>query len=428
MNAILDTAGSFLLTAISFLAAMSVVIVIHELGHYLTARACGVRSDKFSFGFGPSLLSRRDRRGTVWSVSAIPLGGYVRFPSSGDAEGRPLNEASIPVRLLVVIAGPFANFVLSALVFAMVYMNQGAPSPDMTIGEVHAMPPGWANELEPGDKVVAINGSPVTTWEALMESGKEIPSVPEPSWTVLRDGDQVTVSGPHPNSSRISSLVPGFPADKAGIREGDVMVSVGDVPIRTVIESREALEKSGTDRTDITLWSAETGFRKVEVTPATRAMMTEDGLSDSVVIGVNVGMGPISPEISDLGISESVVRGVEKMTSVITGSFRGLSAIIFGSIGTCNLGGAITIAENSAYAVSEGGVTLLIWIATLSAAIGFFNLLPIPGLDGGHVVTFLYEALFRRTPSPQVIGNLAFVGTALIIGFMVLGIASDLIC
>lgn len=428
MTDLTSIAGSFLLTAISFLAAMSVVIVIHELGHYLAARSCGVRSDKFSLGFGPSLFSRTDRRGTTWSLSAIPLGGYVRFPADGEAAGKPLNESSVLVRMFIILAGPFSNFLLSAIVFAMVALNNGAPSPEMRIGVVHPTPPGWENGLLSGDRIMAINGDPVTSWDDLFEKAQDIQADPFPVWTVTREGEEIDVTAPHPHATRVTTVAPGMPAAEAGIIPGEFLTGVGGVPVRSVQESRDALASAGEKAVPATVWSAEKGERLVTLTPVVRAMRTEDGLTDSAVIGIGSGFGAIEPEIAPLSITEAAASGVRMMTSVITGSMEGLAGIIFGSIGTCNLGGALTIAENSAYAASAGGLTFLLWIATLSAAIGFFNLLPIPGLDGGHVAMFSYESLFRKPPSARIVSNLAFVGTSIILGFMIMGITSDLVC
>ena len=177
MSELIPQFGGTLWTLAAFVVALAVIVTVHEYGHYIVGRWSGIRAEVFSVGFGPRLTSRRDRRGTLWQVAAIPLGGYVRFMGDANAAsagvGRPvdpalrrqtLTGAPLWARFATLLAGPVFNFVLSILIFGGFAVVQGLPTQDVRIGSIAPSPPGIVNQLQPGDRILAIGDQPVETW------------------------------------------------------------------------------------------------------------------------------------------------------------------------------------------------------------------------------------------------------------------------
>ncbi|WP_346429678.1 site-2 protease family protein [Paracoccus sp. DMF-8] len=178
--ALIGEIGGLLWTILAFVIALSIIVAVHEYGHYIVARWSGIRAEVFSLGFGPRLISRRDRRGTLWQVAAVPLGGYVRFLGDANAASagtgtevdpalrrQSLTGAPLWARFATVAAGPFFNFALSILIFGGMLLWQGVPVERVEIGRVTALPPAMQNGLRAGDEVIAVGGQPVATWRDL---------------------------------------------------------------------------------------------------------------------------------------------------------------------------------------------------------------------------------------------------------------------
>ncbi len=440
MSTAIEMLGGFLWTAAAFVLALSIIVTVHEYGHYIIGRLCGIRAEVFSLGFGPRLCARRDRRGTLWQVAAIPLGGYVRFLGDADAASagsvavaperarQSLNGAPLWARFATVAAGPVFNFILSILVFAGMAIWQGLPVDQVQVGKLHPVPPSVTMQLQPGDRILAVDGRPVASWRDLGLLAESLPARASHDWTVLREGAEITVPGPDPVPPLVGGVAPRSPAVAAGMQPGDVILAVDGQPVRRFDELRGHVAAAAGKPVVLRVWREGEGEADYTLIPREQDLPTEAGYERRWMIGVQGGGSYFDPAIRSAGPLESLALGAARTWDIIASSVSGLWAMVTGQIGSCNLGGAISIAETTGQAASAGGGNFIWWIAVLSAAIGFLNLLPVPVLDGGHLMFYLYEAVARRRPSARVIDILSALGMAAVLSLMVFGLSNDLFC
>lgn len=438
IDTVLQTGG----TLLAFVTALAVIVTVHEYGHYIVGRWSGIRAEVFSVGFGPRLFSRRDRRGTVWQVAALPLGGYVRFlgddnvASAGPGRAvdpalrrQTLQGAPLWARFATLLAGPVFNFVLSIAVFAGFAIVQGLPVEEVRVGRVTEAPPGIASDLQPGDRILSVGGQPVASWADIGAATATLEPAPRVEWEVEREGRRLTVAGPDPMPALIGGVAPRSAAADAGLRAGDVVLAIADRPVTRFTQIREAVDAAEGAPLALRLWRPGAGEIDVTLTPKLSDLPAEGGgFERRWLIGVTGGGGFFAPETRSAGPLEALSLGVGQTWGIITSSLTGMWAMISGQIGTCNLGGAISIAESTGQAASAGGANFLWWIAVLSAAIGFLNLLPIPVLDGGHLMFYAYEAVRGRPPSERALNLLTAIGMAAVLSLMIFGLTNDLFC
>ncbi|WBU54770.1 RIP metalloprotease RseP [Paracoccus sp. SCSIO 75233] len=432
--------GGGIWTLIAFLIALSVIVTVHEYGHYIVGRWSGIRAEVFSLGFGPKLVSRKDRRGTLWQVAALPLGGYMKFLGDANAASAGAGQAVDPslrrqtldgaplwARVATVSAGPVFNFILSTLIFAGFLLLRGVPVETPTVGDIAAVPPGVEIGLQPGDEILAVGGQPVTDWTDFFAASAELPSQATHDWRVRRDGDEITVAGPDPLPARIGGVAPGGAAASAGILPGDVVLEIDGTPVSRFDDLRKSVEAAEGGSLSLTLWrDGET--REVTLSPKEQDIpLAEGGFEKRWLIGVTSG-GYFDPASEAVGPISALWGGMVQVWEIITSSLSGLWALITGQIGSCNLSGAITIAETTGQAADAGLGNFIWWIAVLSVAIGFLNLLPIPVLDGGHLAFYAWEALTGRPPSERAMSVLTSIGLTLVLGLMIFGLSNDLRC
>jgi regulator of sigma E protease len=442
MTDLIPQFGGTLWTLAAFVTALAVIVTVHEYGHYIIGRLSGIRAEVFSIGFGPRLISRRDKRGTLWQVAAVPLGGYVRFLGDANAASagpgvqvdpalarQTLSGAPLWARFSTLLAGPVFNFILSILIFAGFALVQGLPTDHVEVGEIAAAPEGIVNELQPGDRILAIGGHRIETWGDIGAAVENLPPADAQDWTVLRGGAEMDVAGPDPMPARISGVAPRSAAAEAGLRAGDVVVAIGDQPVTRFTQLREAVDAAEGKSVTLKIWREGQAIADYSLTPKMQDLpLADGGFEKRWLIGVTGGESFFSPATRAAGPLESLGLGVMQTWGIIGSSLTGLWAMISGQIGSCNLGGAISIAESTGQAASAGGASFLWWIAVLSAAIGFLNLLPIPVLDGGHLMFYLYEAVTGRPPSDRVLNLLTMMGMAAVLSLMIFGLTNDLFC
>lgn len=434
--------GNLLWTLLAFVTALAVIVTVHEYGHYIVGRWSGIRAEVFSVGFGPRIFARRDRRGTVWQVAALPLGGYVRFLGDDNAASagpgrrvdpalrrQTLQGAPLWARFATLLAGPVFNFILSILIFGGFAIVQGLPMDEVRVGTISQSPPSIVNQLEPGDRILAVGGQPVAAWSDIGAAIDTLPVADQQAWQVDRDGRRLTVTGPDPMPARISGVAPRSAAAAAGMRAGDVVLTIDGQPVTRFSQMRDAVEAAGGDPLALRLWRADVGELDVTLRPKLSDLPVDGGgFEQRWLIGVTGGESFFTPQTRSAGPIEALGLGAGQTWRIITSSLTGMWAMISGQIGTCNLGGAISIAESTGQAASAGGANFLWWIAVLSAAIGFLNLLPIPVLDGGHLMFYTYEAVRGRPPSDKVLNLLTAFGMAAVLSLMVFGLTNDLFC
>jgi regulator of sigma E protease len=432
--------GGFLSTVLPFIVVLGIVIAVHEFGHYIVARWCGIRSEVFSIGFGPVLWSRRDRRGTLWQVAALPLGGYVKFLGDSDGSSRAdpdrlsrmspaersasFHGASVGRRMLTVLAGPFANFILTVVVFTGVVLWQGVPTERPVVGEIGVLP-GVEQPLLPGDVLLAVDGTPVEDFAGFYRAVVALPAPGPMSVTVERAGDKLDLVVPYAFPPMVSGVEPLSPASRAGLQRGDVILTADGEALGSFEDLRRIVLASG-DRT-IPLEVSRDGAEIVlDITPRERdAEDGEGGFERRVMIGV--GGAPLyQPATETPAPWTAVGLGTARMFGVITGSLNGMKHILLGSLGADNLQGPLGIAQISGETASQGFVSFVMLIGVISTAIGLLNLFPIPVLDGGHFMAFLIEAIRGRPPSQAVMQIAMSIGLGLILLLMVFATYNDI--
>ncbi len=432
--------GEFVTTLIAFTIVISIVVSVHEYGHYIVARWVGIHAEVFSLGFGKVLASRTDKRGTVWQIAAIPLGGYVKFLGDKDASSatdeqamEQMNEydrrrsfpaAAVWRRALAVAAGPFANFALSITVFAGLAMWQGVSAPLPTVGQIAPLP--YEVPLQPGDRIVGVNGQAVESYGDLF---RIINALPEPGDLVMqveRDGDTLNLTVPWLLPPLISAVDPLTPANEAGLQAGDLILSVDGQTIIAFEELRGIIEQKEEQPLPIQV------LRDGKVLDLTLIPRMQDypnnqnGFDRRVMIGVH---GEYYFDFATITPNPLVALeiGASNTWYVITSSLNGLKHMIFGNVSPRNLSGPIGIARVSGAVVRQNAIDYIGLIAMISTAIGFLNLFPIPVLDGGHLATFVYEALRGRPPNPKFMQVFMTIGLVLVLSLMVFATYNDIL-
>ncbi|MFB9223348.1 RIP metalloprotease RseP [Paracoccus cavernae] len=437
--AFLGEFGGVIWNVLAFVVALSIIVTVHEYGHYIIGRLSGIKAEVFSVGFGPKLISRRDKHGTLWQVAALPLGGYVRFLGDANAASagseavdpalvrQTLGGAPLWARFATVAAGPIFNFILSIAVFAGMAFWQGTPVEDVQIGRIHALPESQTNELKSGDVVLGIGDAPVATWADLGKAAEAVPAASVQQWHVRRDGAELTVAGPDPFPAVVGGIAPRSAAAAAGLEAGDVILSIDGTPVTRFVELRDKVGAAEGRPVLLQVWRPGAGVAEYTLAAREQDLPTATGFERRWLIGVTGGSF-FDPATRPTGPGEALGTGVTRTWDIIGSSITGLWATVTGQISSCNIGGAISIAETTGQAASAGGANFIWWIAVLSTAIGFLNLLPVPVLDGGHLVFFTYEAIARRPASERVMSILNVIGLALVLSLMVFGLSNDLFC
>lgn len=435
--------GGLIWTIAAFVVALSVIVAVHEYGHYIVGRWCGISSEVFSIGFGPVLWSRVDRRGTRWQVAALPFGGYVKFLGDASAASDRADEevmasldpetrrhtmhgAPLWARAATVAAGPVFNFALSILVFSAIVLIQGKTSEPLTVDEIQALPAD-VQELQRGDVIVALEGEATPELSEFSSFVIDLTAKPLMTYTVLRDGREVDVRAPYPYPPIVSGLSPRSAAMDAKLKDGDVIVAVDGDPIWTFEQLRDRVLASEGNVLQLDVWRR---GEMLDIALAPRRVdlpKPEGGFETRWLIGITGGLFFV-PKTEMPGIFEALGYGASQTRFIVESSLSGLYHMAVGAISTCNLQGPIGIAETSGAAASQGWENFVWFIAVLSTAVGLLNLFPIPVLDGGHLVFHAWEALTGRPPSDRALRVMMGAGLAALLALMAFALTNDLFC
>lgn len=434
--------GNLLFTLGAFVVALSIIVAVHEYGHYIVGRWSGIHAEVFSLGFGPVLLSRVDKRGTRWQIAALPFGGYVKFLGDANAASAGADEevmselkpedirhtmhgAPLWARAATIFAGPAFNFIFSILVFIGVMLYQGRPVEAPQVGDLYAMP--GVVELETGDVITAINGQAVGDLSDFYNVANDTDPAATVTYTVERDGSVLNVQGPHPLPARAASVVLSSAARDADMETGDVVLSVNGQPITAFSELPPTVTEAGGAPVDLRIWRDGEEL-DLSLTPRRTDMPLPDGgFETRWLIGLQSGTFFTHPTES-VPLSEAFPIAVGQLGDIISRSFSGLYHMVTGAISTCNLSGPVGIATTSGEMASDGVSSFIWFIAVLSTAVGLLNLFPIPILDGGHLVFHAYEAVVGRPPSDRIMNGLMTMGLVIIGTMMLFALANDLLC
>lgn len=434
--------GNLAFTLIAFVAALSVIVAVHEYGHYIVGRWSGIHAEVFSLGFGPVLFSRVDRRGTRWQVAALPFGGYVRFLGDSDAASgkdaavmanmaagdrrRSMHGAPLWARAATVAAGPLFNFALSILVFAGFFWVNGIATDLPVVGEVKPVPQA-AQGLQPGDRILAVDGQATPDLAAFLAATRDLPPAATTLYAVNRGGETLEVTGPYPYPPYVDAVQPMSAAAEAGMQAGDLVLAIDGSPIAAFDDMRRIIGAS--EGQAVTLTVLRDGAQ-TELTMAPKRAdlpLAEGGFETRWLIGLTGGL-VFTPETRTPGPVEGLQLGMAQVGSVISTSLSGLWHMVTGAISSCNLQGPIGIAETSGAAASQGVVSFIWFVAMLSTAVGLMNLFPIPVLDGGHLVFHAWEAVTGSPPSDRALRLLMGLGLSLLLTLMGFALTNDLFC
>ena len=340
-----------------FLLVLSVLVFVHELGHFSVARYFGVTVYQFSIGFGPKLITKY-WRGTNWSISLIPLGGYVQMkgqedldPAKTSTDSDSYGVLSPTKRIAILLAGPFANFILAFVLYFFVGMMEH-------------------NEL----------------------------------------------------SNEIGAIKTGTPAYVGGLRDGDKIVSINDTPIRVWDNLQKNIAHTDEERHYITV--DRNGSEKTFLVMP-KILETQNIFGETIEKKM-IGIAPAAVTAISYGFFESIAYGWDKTIEASKLIFQGLQKLLQGIVPSSEVGGVISIGKVISDASESGIVSLFVIGALISVNLGVLNLLPIPALDGGHIMFNLYELITKRKPSEKVLINLTIGGWVILFGLMGLGLYNDI--
>lgn len=441
MEAIVAALGGTAWTLVFFVIALSVIVFVHEYGHYIVGRWSGIHSEVFSVGFGPVLFSRTDKRGTRWQFAAIPFGGYVKFMGDadassvrqGDVSGMSVEErrhtmagAPLWARSATVAAGPVFNFILTFFLLVGLALFVGAPREEPTVGTMRAFP-FEGPTLQQNDVILSVEGQATPDWQTFRTVTEALKGNVALVYEVRRGDEVLTVNGPHPLAAVVGEVQIRSAAMDAGIVEGDIILKAGGQDVRYFDQLPEIVAASKGQPVPLTVWRNGESF---EVSLSPRIRTVDDGsggFTERYLLGLYSGMF-FEPAVRSVGPWEAVSGAGSSMWLMTTTTFSGLWHMIQGAISSCNLSGAIGMAETAGDAARNGAQSFIGMLAILSFGVGLLNLFPIPVLDGGHLVFHAYEAVTGRAPSDRALRVLMTIGLSLVLTIMLFGLSRDLLC
>ena len=435
--------SNLVITVLAFVLCLSIIVFVHEFGHYFVGKLSGIHAEVFSIGFGPVVMSKYDKRGTKWQIAAFPLGGYVKFLGDKNSASVPdpkinfeddqsflrksMHGAPLWARFITVAAGPIFNFIFSGVIFFLIYMNQGIIKTPLTVDKLFDAP--YEQKLRKDDIVRSINGIELTDKIDDLSSLADV-SISGNFFTyvVERNGTVVTLDQVIQNPPRITQVLPKSSAISAGLEKGDFILSINSERISSFSQIKEFVEASRGQSLKIEYWRKGQIY-ETELTPLVVDVPTETGGFEPIYrIGIVSDYLPFQPVTKKQSISWALVSSVESIYLIMEGSIKGLYHILFGNISSCNLSGPISIAETSGQMVKQGSMNFLWFIAVLSTAIGMINLFPIPVLDGGHLMFFTFEAIMGKKPNQSIVNNFMTFGFVLLVGLMLFSLFNDFLC
>lgn len=443
-------------TVIAFVVALGVLIVFHELGHYLVARFCGVKVLRFSMGFGQPLWRRKfGADQTEWAISAFPLGGYVKMlderegPVAPEERHRAFNRQTVAKRFAIVLAGPVANFLLAILIYWILFMH-GVPGIRPVVGAPVPGTPAANARIATGELIARIDGAEVATWQdarwALLEHSLRKGTVelemhtergdiqfrrldlssigPEKIDTDLLQAIGLTRYQP-PLKPVIGRLIPGGAGERDGLREGDEILEIDGHPIAGWEELVALITRAPGQALQFKVMRGEAAHQ-LAVTPEAKQEA-----------GKTLGRIGAAPKIDEAAVKrlitevrygplESVAKAAGRTWDVSTFTLKMLGKMIVGDVSLKNLSGPITIADYAGQSAQLGWLAYLSFLALISISLGVLNLMPVPLLDGGHLMYYVAEIVKGSPVSDRVMEVGQQVGMVLLFSLMAFALYNDI--
>ena len=405
------------------------VVMVHELGHFIAAKLVGIRVESFSLGFPPKLIGKKIGE-TEYMISAIPLGGYVKMAGMIDESlgDKPLTGApwefmskKYPQKLFAITAGVLMNFILACVLYTGLTLNRGIGEISTPSAAASAEPGSSADiaGIIPGDRIIRIDGEPVDSWCDMLNTVRSHPkSNVEFVW--LRDGEEMSAIGKNskrflagiqkpPEPARVGSVNPGMPADSTGILPGDLIVKINGDSVEGWYDMASRIYSLPDAEIEV-VWLREGELMSATIHTATQKILQDWKIIDGGMIGIGAEM-----ERRKAGFIESVGRGAQSTFFAVASTGIGLYMLATGEAGIRDFVGPLGIAHYSGESMKTGFAAFMGFIAFVSANIGLLNILPIPVLDGGHLVFITIEAVIRRSISSRVKLIFQQVGMALLL-------------
>ncbi|BDX02126.1 putative zinc metalloprotease [Marinomonas pontica] len=440
---------------LSIVVALGLLITFHEFGHFFVARRCGVKVLRFSVGFGKPIYRYVGKTGTEYTLAMIPLGGYVRMLDEREGNvpetlrDQTFNSKTVWQRIAIVAAGPVANFILAIVIYGLVALL-GVQSIAPKVGNISTNSPVSQTQLQIGDEFVAIAGESVASWEDVnlvlasligktgtimvryqSEGGGSLheDAIHFDRWLVGEEPDNlIRAFGVSPWQPEVlpivAQVVAGGAAESAGFLADDQILAINGVVIKNWQQVVSLVQKSPNKALRIEVQRQQ----NVTVLTLTPNSMEQNGR----VIGY-AGLAVVPPKWDDslirerqYGVFESLNYGVEQTYKMVSLTVSSIGKMLQGLISVDNLSGPITIAKVASASADSGLQSFLKFMAYLSVSLGVLNLLPIPMLDGGHLLFFGIEAI-RRKPVSEKIQGLAYrLGASLLFALMAVAIFNDI--
>ncbi|MFO7188685.1 MAG: RIP metalloprotease RseP [Pseudomonadota bacterium] len=443
-------------TLLSFAVALGVLIVVHEFGHYLVARWCGVKVLRFSVGFGKPIFMRRlGRDRTEWAIAAIPLGGYVKMLDEREGEVAPeelpraFNRQNVWKRFAIVAAGPLANFLLAIVLYAVLFVG-GVQELKPIAGKPVEGSLAAAAGIREGDTVTAVDGEAVRSWQdvrwALLDRAIDREPVTLEVITADRTLERrvLDLSGLHADQSEgdlllqiglrayrppvepvVGQVSAGSPAERAGLRLGDRIVAIDDEPVTHWDTLVDRVRNAPGRELRLTV---ERDGQRLQLYPVPDAVGEGEARRGRLGVAPQVDEAQLQPYFVEIryGVVEAFGRALEKTWDTSVFSLRMLGKMVLGEVSWRNLSGPVTIADYAGQSAQLGLAAYLSFLALISISLGVLNLLPIPLLDGGHLMYYTAEILKGSPVSERIVELGQRAGLVVLLALMVFAFYNDI--
>jgi regulator of sigma E protease len=429
---------------------LGILIFVHELGHFLFAKSLGIKVLKFSLGFGPKLFGKQYGE-TEYLVSALPLGGYVKM--LGEEPGEELDEAEkeraynnqpIWKRFLVVFSGPFFNLFFAVVIFVLIFLS-GIPVQKPDVGKITENSPAARAGLMTGDRIIEINGTPVLSWDEIDASVRQDMGGPV-SLKIRRAGETLDVSvTPEKKAAKtifgeskeswdigispliypiVGRVMKGTPAEKAGILEGDRIIDIGGTELKTWEDMTSIIHANPGKELRFKIMRNDQ-MMEFLISPEKKTEKTADGREKEIGL---IGISPAPNDfVRKFGPVKALSMGVRKTGEISVLTIVSIVKLIQKVIPAETIGGPILIFQMAGQQASHGAMPFFSFMAIISINLGVLNLLPIPVLDGGHILFLGIEAIRRKPLSEKVIMMSQKIGLALLLSLMAFAFYNDIV-
>ncbi|WP_159087033.1 RIP metalloprotease RseP [Loktanella sp. Alg231-35] len=404
-----------------------IVVVLHELGHFFAARLVGVKPEIFSVGFGKPIWSRKDRHGIIWQVSRIPAGGYVRFVGDENAASLSsvadgpvidgsLKAASKSAQAFVAIAGPLANVIFTVVALSVLPFMSGVTAYPWTVA--HVTLSSDVTGLRVGDQIVAVADADIQSQDTLSSVLTGLPAHSEVTYQIVRDGSPRAELAPRPDLPLIGNVAVGSAAFEAGMQAGDLLQTIDGQTVNAWSDLQRIVAASNGDPMTIVY-----DRQGVPMTTQITARQSDGRW----LIGVG-GLPLFTLATERPAFGDAVQSGVSRSWDLLTNLVTGLAGSLTGQNDSCDLDGPIQIASVAGQAIQLGPETFLLFLAIISLGLGVLNLLPVPILDGGHLMLLGYEGATGRPLGKKMQAVLFIGGVTIIVFLMLTATVNDLTC